>query len=78
MSKIGHNRPPRDINWKSISLNIWAYKDLKVIQQHIQKQRDLHNPELLNRRVTLPMAIEILTTQYYLNNILMPKAWSKK
>ena len=78
MSKIGHNQPPRETNWKSVSLNIWAYKDLVKIQQHIQKQRDQINPELNKQRVTIPMAIEVLTTQYFLNNILLPKSWRNK
>ena len=31
MSKIGHNKPPKDreTTWKSISLNVWVYKDFK-------------------------------------------------
>jgi hypothetical protein len=75
MSKIGHNKPPRDLNWKSVSLNIYVHKELEEIKNHIQKQRDIHNPEMKKQRVTIPMAIEILSNQYYLNNILLPRAW---
>lgn len=48
MSKIGHNKPPKDreINHKSISINVWSYKDLERIRDYIQMKRDafLDNP----------------------------------
>ena len=42
MSKIGHNKPPKDrkINHKSISINVWSYKDLERIRDYIQEKRD--------------------------------------
>ena len=30
MSKIGHNKPPRKINYKSISINKWVYEELDI------------------------------------------------
>ena len=61
MSKIGHNKPPKDreTTWKSISLNVWVYKDLIRIKDFIQKQR-----------VTIPMAIEIIAGLYWRDNML--------
>ena len=40
MSKIGHNNPPKDrkINWKTISLNQWIYKDLQEVQNHYRQR----------------------------------------
>ena len=37
MSNIGHNNPPKDreVEWKSISINIWDYKSLLEIAQNI-------------------------------------------
>ncbi len=73
MSKIGHNKPPKErkIHWKSISLNEWVYKDLVRIKDVIQKQRDALNPELKKQRVTIPMAIEIIASQYWLDYMLL-------
>ena len=45
MSKIGHNKPPRDIQWKSISINKFILEDLKRIRDHIQMKRDADNPK---------------------------------
>ena len=72
MSKIGHNKPPKDreTTWKSISLNVWVYKDLIRIKDFIQKQRDALNPELKKQRVTIPMAIEIIAGLYWRDNML--------
>ena len=60
---IGHNNPPKDrkINYKSISINKWTYAELIEIKEHIQQLRDIHNPEMKLERVTIPMAIEILS-----------------
>ena len=73
-----HNNPPREIKWKSVSLNIYVHDELEEIKKHIQEQRDLLNPEMKLQRVTIPMTIEILSNQYYLNNIVLPKAWEKQ
>ena len=72
MSKIGHNKPPKErkIHWKSISLNVWVYKDLIRIKDFIQKQRDALNPELKKQRVTIPMAIDIIAGLYWRDNML--------
>ena len=42
MSKIGHNNPPKDrkINWKTISLNKWSYKDLKKCGEYYRHLRN--------------------------------------
>ena len=77
---IGHNNPPKDrkINYKSISINKWTYAELVEIKEHIQQLRDIHNPEMKLERVTIPMAIEILSNQYKLNNIILPELDKKK
>ena len=69
MSKIGHNKPPKDREqtWKTISINIWSYKDLERIRDYIQEKRDA---SLMKGRVTIPMAIEIMAAEYWLDNIL--------
>ena len=69
MSKIGHNKPPRDIQWKSISINKFILEDLKRIRDHIQMKRDADNPK--RKRVTIPMAIEIIASQYWLDYMLL-------
>ena len=73
MSKIGHNKPPKDreINHKSISINVWSYKDLERIRDYIQMKRDafLDNP-LKQKKVTIPMAIEIMSAEYWLDHIM--------
>ena len=68
MSKIGHNKPPRDIQWKSISINKFILEDLKRIRDHIQMKRDADNPK--RKRVTIPMAIEIIAGLYWRDNML--------
>ena len=74
MSKIGHNKPPKDreINHKSISINVWSYKDLERIRDYIQMKRDafLDNPSK-QAKVTIPMAIEIIASQYWLDYMLL-------
>ena len=42
MSKIGHNKPPKDrkIDWKSISLNKYVYKDLQKIGDYYRQVRN--------------------------------------
>ena len=37
MSKIGHNKPPRKIGWKSVSLNKYVYKILQIFYREIEK-----------------------------------------
>ena len=41
MSKIGHNKPPRKINYKSISLNKWIYEELERVRDFVHTQRKL-------------------------------------
>ena len=38
MSKIGHNKPPRKIGWKSVSLNKYVYE---MLQQVAEQKRAL-------------------------------------
>ena len=78
MSKIGHNKPPRKINYKSISINKWLYEELVEIKEHIQQLRDIHNPEMKLERVTIPMAIEILSNQNHQNNIILPEHYKRE
>ena len=39
---IGHNNPPKDrkVNWKSISLNEYVYKDLKQCADYYRQLRN--------------------------------------
>ena len=41
-SLIGHNQPPknRKTDWKSVSINIWVYKELLEIAQRICDQKN--------------------------------------
>ena len=79
MILLGHNNPPkRKVNYKSISINKWTYAELVEIKEHIQQLRDIHNPECKLDRVTIPMAIEILSNQYKLNHIILPEQYKKE
>ena len=79
MILLGHNNPPkRKVNYKSISINKWTYAELVEIKEHIQQLRDIHNPEMKLERVTIPMAIEILSNQYKLNNIILPEHYKRE
>jgi len=68
MSKIGHNKPPRTINHKSISINKYEMKLLEEIRDHMQKKRDKHAPG--ESKVTIPMAISIMATSYWINELI--------
>ena len=65
---IGHNNPPREITWKSISINKYDMELLEQVRQHIQKQRNLFGDN--EKKVTIPMAINIMATSYWLNQIV--------
>ena len=68
MSKIGHNNPPKDrkINWKTISLNKWIYKDLKKCGEYYRQLRNCFGllegapPE---KDPTIPWVIEMLVQE---------------
>ena len=65
MSKIGHNNPPKDrkVDWKTISLNKWIYKDLQKDQEHYRqllnvfRMVDGNPPE---KNPTMPWVLEML------------------
>jgi len=64
---IGHNNPPKDrkIEWKSISINIFDYKDLQRIAENILHKKNcfrLLNGEAPLKKVSIPYAISIIIT----------------
>jgi hypothetical protein len=64
---IGHNNPPKDrkIEWKSISINIWSYKDLQRIAENILHKRNcfrLLDGEAPLEKISIPCAIDFLIT----------------
>ena len=64
---IGHNNPPKDrkIEWKSISINIFDYKDLQRIAENILHKKNcfrLLNGEEPLKKVSIPYAISIIIT----------------
>ena len=64
---IGHNNPPKDrkIEWKSISINIFDYKDLQRIAENILHKKNcfrLLNAEAPLKKVSIPYAISIIIT----------------
>ena len=64
---IGHNNPPKDrkIEWKSVSLNIFDYKDLQRIAENILHKKNcfrLLNGEAPLKKVSIPYAISIIIT----------------
>ena len=70
---IGHNNPPKDreINWKSISLNIWDYKSIVQCQEHIQSIRNLYAAldGKKAKKLSIADTIGVLTADYFINNI---------
>ena len=66
MSKIGHNKPPRKIGWKSISVNKYVYE---MLQQVAEKKRSLINcfklldGEAPQKTPSIPWVIELLVQQ---------------
>ena len=75
MSKIGHNNPPRKIDWKSISLNKYTYEDLEQIRDSIFIRNKLH--AVLDKKHistvkkhSIPETIEICVQCYWLQYIL--------
>tara|TARA_R100000951_G_scaffold114839_3_gene121019 strand:- start:149 stop:478 length:330 start_codon:yes stop_codon:yes gene_type:complete len=65
---IGHNQPPknRKKDWKSISINIYVYKDLLKIAQNICDHKNcfrLLDGEAPIENVSIPYAIELLANQ---------------
>ena len=68
MSKIGHNKPPKDrkIDWKSISLNKYVYKDLQKIGDYYRQVRNcfgLLNGAEPEKNKSIPWVIEMLVTE---------------
>tara|TARA_R110000803_G_scaffold71412_1_gene134641 strand:+ start:484 stop:816 length:333 start_codon:yes stop_codon:yes gene_type:complete len=62
---IGHNNPPkdRDIEWKSISINKWVYKELQEIAERICNQKNcflLLDGRDPIKKVSIPYVIELL------------------
>jgi len=76
-SLIGHNKAPRKIGYKSISVNKYCYLNLIEARDHIQKlrdQTDISNGEkYFLKNCTIPMTIEILVEQYLLNNLALER-----
>ena len=70
MSKIGHNKPPRKIGWKSVSLNKYVYK---MLQEVAEQRRALRNCFTLldggppGKTPSIPWVIEILVQQELFN-----------
>ena len=67
MSRIGHNNPPKDrkVDWKSVSLNIFDYKDLQLIAENILYKKNcfrLLNGEAPLKKISIPYAISLLIT----------------
>ena len=65
---IGHNNPPKDrkVNWKSISLNEYVYKDLKQCADYYRQLRNCFG--LLNggppqENPSMPWVIEMLVQE---------------
>ena len=66
-SLIGHNNPPkeRDPNWKSISINLFDYKDLQRIAENLLQKKNcfrLLNGEQPLKKISIPYAISVLIT----------------
>ena len=64
---IGHNNPPRDrkIKWKSVSLNIFDYKDLQFIAENILHKKNcfrLLEGKAPLEKISIPYAISLLIT----------------
>ncbi len=69
-SLIGHNNPPKDrkANWKSVSLNIWVYKELDEIRQRLIDQRNCFlllegKPPIGKDQISIPYVIELLSNE---------------
>jgi len=66
-SLLGHNNPPKDrkIEWKSISINIYDYKDLQLIAENILYKKNcfrLLNGEAPLKKISIPYAISLILT----------------
>jgi hypothetical protein len=72
---IGHNNPPKDrkVNWKSISVNEWIYKDLQRCAEHITYLKNcfrlLDGKEPI-KMVSIPYALELIMDQYILGEVM--------
>jgi hypothetical protein len=67
-SLIGHNNPPKErkVNWKSISIDPFDYKDLKAYAENLRQKKNcfrLLNGEKPLKKVSIPYAISVLITQ---------------
>ena len=66
-SLLGHNNPPKDrkVEWKSVSLNIFDYKDLQLIAENILYKKNcfrLLNGEAPLKKISIPYAISLILT----------------
>jgi hypothetical protein len=64
-SLIGHNNPPKDrkVNYKSISVNKFVYKELEEIAQRVCDQTNcflLLDGKAPIEKISIPYAIELL------------------
>jgi hypothetical protein len=67
-SLIGHNNPPKErkVNWKSISINPYDYKDLQDYAENLLNKKNcfrLLNGEKPLKSLSIPYAISVLITQ---------------
>ena len=67
-SLIGHNNPPkkRKVNWKSISIDPYDYKDLQEYAENLRQKKNcfrLLNGEKPLKKISIPYAISVLITK---------------
>ena len=65
---FGHNQPPKDrkVNYKSISINKYVYKELEQIAQRICDHQNIYllldgKPPI--EKISIPYAIELLANE---------------
>jgi hypothetical protein len=81
-SQIGHNNPPKDrkINYKSVSLHKITVKDLTRCAEHITYVKNcfrLLNGKKPIKQVSIPYVIEVMLTQYILNELTSKQSHNK-
>jgi hypothetical protein len=71
---IGHNQPPKDrkVNYKSISINKYVYKELEQIAQRICDHQNIYllldgKPPI--EKISIPYAIECLANERTMNEL---------
>jgi len=74
-SLIGHNQPPknRKKDWKSVSINIWVYKELEEIRQRLVDQKNCFllldgKAPIDKEKVSIPYVIELLSNEKFFMN----------